>query len=53
MKKIYKVEWCCAWGIPHSDIVKAKDPAQAWSKIKFKHPFNTINGHDIRISEIN
>ena len=36
----------------HSDIVKAKDPAQAWSKIKFKHPFNAINGHDIRISEI-
>ena len=38
-KNLYKIIW--SWGNPYcetyTEIVSAKDPAQAWKKIKRKH----------------
>ena len=42
-KKIYLIKWECGWGLSHSDIVKAKDKAQAWTKLKWRHPFETVS----------
>jgi hypothetical protein len=39
-KKIYCVRW--AWvddGIPNQDIIRARDIAHAWTKLKRKHPY--------------
>ena len=33
-KKIYKIKWTYGLGIIHTDLVAARDPAQAWNKIK-------------------
>ena len=40
MRKIYLIEWKCDWGLSHSDIIKAKDKAGAWTKLKWRHPFS-------------
>ena len=39
-KKIYLIEGRCGWGLFHSDIIKAKDEANAWTKLRWKHPFD-------------
>ena len=36
-KKLYKVEWTRCLGIVHTDIIEAKNPAQAWKKLKEEH----------------
>lgn len=41
MKRIYLVEWKDSWYSTHSDIVRARDKAHAWSKTKWRHPFST------------
>lgn len=35
-KKLYKVKWTYGYGV-HTDIVAARDPAQAWKKVKKEH----------------
>lgn len=37
-RKIYLVEWQDVMGGYNSDIIKAKDPADAWKKIKRQFP---------------
>lgn len=36
-KKLYKIKWIYGLGIIHTDLVAARDPAQAWNKIKKKY----------------
>ena len=36
-KKMYKIEWTHGFGIVYTDIIAARDPAQAWKKLKEKH----------------
>lgn len=37
-RKIYLVEWQDILGHYNSDIIKAKDPADAWKKIRNQWP---------------
>ena len=37
-RKIYFIEWRDIMGGYNSDIIKAKDPADAWKKIKKQFP---------------
>lgn len=37
-RKIYLVEWKDVMGGYNSNIIKAKNPADAWKKIKNQHP---------------
>jgi hypothetical protein len=37
-RKIYLVEWKDIMGDYNSDVIKAKNPADAWKKIKSQHP---------------
>lgn len=39
-QKIYLIEWHCNWSLSHSDIIKAKDKAQAWTKLRWRHFFD-------------
>ena len=36
-KKLYKIKWSYGLGVVHTDIVAAKNPAQAWEKLKERH----------------
>ena len=36
-KKLYKIKWSYSIGVIHTDIIAARDPAQAWKKLKEKH----------------
>lgn len=47
-RKIYLVEWQGITGSYNSDIIKAKDPADAWKKIKRQFP--TYSASVLKIS---
>ena len=36
-KKLYKIKWSYGLGIIHTDIIAARDSAQAWKKLKKEH----------------
>lgn len=40
-RKIYLVEWQDEFGGYNSDIIKAKDPAEAWGKIRKRYPITS------------
>lgn len=40
-KKVFFVEWKDSWTLPYSTIVRANDAAQAWAKVRRRHPFTT------------
>lgn len=46
-KKMFFVEWRDSWDILHSSLVRAKDKAHAWAKIRIRHPFSTRRLIDI------
>ena len=50
MKKVYFVEWKDSWLLPYSTVVKAKDKAQAWAKVRRRHPLSTKQ--IVRIEEV-
>lgn len=47
-RKIYLVEWQDVYGGYNSDIIKAKDPANAWKKLKRQYP--TFSERVLKIS---
>lgn len=36
-KKIYKIKWTYGFGVVHTEIIAARDSAQAWKKLKKEH----------------
>ena len=41
-KDTYHIKWRDDWGTLHSDLVTATSISQAWTKIKWRHPFSTV-----------
>ena len=41
-KKLYKIEWSYTLGIIHTDIIAAKNSAQAWKKLKKEHSLASL-----------
>lgn len=48
-KKVYCVRWAWADGSLQQDIIRARDTAHAWAKIKGEHP---LAGYCYSITEI-
>lgn len=42
-RKIYLVEWKDILGGYNSDIIKAKNPANAWKKIRSQNPILAVS----------